>query len=228
MPSPPPASKSRSRIPVSASSRQSSAPRDAAANTGSASSSWEPMWKESPTGSSAASAAARRKASIASARPRPNLLAAPPVVRYSCPPPATSGFSRTAIGATRPSEVAAKAISSSSSRRLDVERADPRLDGRADLVLALADAGEDDPVRRDPRRQGFRELAAGDDVGAEPFGRDHPQDRQRVVGLRRVARQVRDVGERLFERPNPLAEAVEVVGVERRSDLSGDGRELVA
>jgi hypothetical protein len=53
--------------------------------------------------------------------------------------------------------------------RFDVERADPGLDGRADLVRALADAGEDDPVRRNPCLQALGQLTAGDDVGAEPL-----------------------------------------------------------
>jgi hypothetical protein len=68
-----------------------------------------------PTGSSASSAAARWNASAASSRPTPNLLAASPVARYSWPPPATPGFSRTEIGAVRPADRAAAATSSSSS-----------------------------------------------------------------------------------------------------------------
>src|SRR5439155_23059372 len=111
--------------------------------------------------------------------------------------------------------------------RLHVERTDPGLHGRPDLVLALADAGEDDLARGDNRLEAFGELAARDDVGAEPLGRDDPEDCERVVGLDRVTRQVGDARERLFERPNAFTEAVEVVRVERRPDLGCDRRELV-
>jgi hypothetical protein len=109
--------------------------------------------------------------------------------------------------------------------RLDVQRADAGLDRRANLILALADAGEDDPIGGDPSPNALRQLAAGDDVGAEPLFCDDAEDGKRVVGLDRVAGQVRDAGERRFERPDPFTEAVEIVRVERRPDLGGDGRE---
>jgi hypothetical protein len=44
--------------------------------------------------------------------------------------------------------------------RFDIERTDPGLDGRADLVRALADAREDDPVRRNPCLQALGQLTA--------------------------------------------------------------------
>ena len=54
----------------------------------------------------------------------------------------------------------------------------------------------------------------------------YPQDRKCVVGLDGVTRQMRDARERLFEAANTLTEAVEVVRVERRADLLGDGGQL--
>src|SRR5262245_3032239 len=110
--------------------------------------------------------------------------------------------------------------------RLDVQRADAGLDRRANLVLALANAGEDDSIGGDPSPKALRQLAAGDDVGAELLLCDDAEDGKRVVGLDRVAGQVRDAGERRFERSDPFTEAVEVVRVERRPDLGGDGRKL--
>jgi len=56
--------------------------------------------------------------------------------------------------------------------RFEVERADPGLDRCADLVTALADAGEDDPIRGNPCLQALGQLAARDDIGAETLVRD--------------------------------------------------------
>src|SRR4029450_11038233 len=182
MPSPPPASRSRSWIPVSASSRQSSAARAAASNTGSASSSWEAIWEGRPTGPSDP---------FASPRPGPleaNLARGAPSGEIFVAPAGDVGIQPDRDWCGAPEHLRGASDLVELFERLDVERADPALARRADLALALADAGEDDPARRDPRRQAFRELAAGDDIGTEPFGRDHPQDRERVGGLGRGAR----------------------------------------
>lgn len=110
--------------------------------------------------------------------------------------------------------------------RLDVERADPDLDGRVDLVLALPDPREGDLGRGYACLRGLGEFASGDDVGAEILRRDDVEEGERVVGLDRVARQVRDAFDCRLEGADPLAKGIEVVRVERRPDLGGDFGEI--
>ncbi len=106
--------------------------------------------------------------------------------------------------------------------RLDVQVADPGPHGLTELVGGLPHPAEDDPVRREAGRERTRHLAGRDDVGAGTQIAQEAEHGERAVGLHRVADPMRHAGQRLVERPIPLADRLGVVDVGRRADLGGD------
>ena len=65
------------------------------------------------------------------------------------------------------------------------------------------------------------QLAAGDDVEARAMLGQQLENRQRGVGLDRVADQVIAARERLLKQPQPLDDLVGGVDVERRTEAAG-------
>ncbi len=100
--------------------------------------------------------------------------------------------------------------------RLRVEREEARGDAGADLLVRLADAREDDPVRREPRLEAGAQLSSRHDVRSRAERREELQNREVRVGLRRVADQMRDHGERAVERVELLLDRRPAVNVDRR------------
>src|SRR5262249_38218219 len=110
---------------------------------------------------------------------------------------------------------------------LDVEREDAELRPELDLLVGLADAGEDDPVRRDSRLHRSAQLVAGDDVDARAERGERLDDREVPVGLHRVADEVRRTlrTERGVEAAEALLDQRAAVDVDGRADLARDPRE---
>ena len=67
-----------------------------------------------------------------------------------------------------------------------LNRADVLADREVDLVVGLADAAEQDLVRRDPATEREKELSAADDVGAATGRRERLHDAAGAVRLHRV------------------------------------------
>ena len=77
-----------------------------------------------------------------------------PVVILAWVPASTSGLTRSATRAVRPSEAASAETHLQFLGALDVELADVLGDGQADFARGLADAGEHDVAGRQCRRRG--------------------------------------------------------------------------
>ena len=107
----------------------------------------------------------------------------------------------------------------------DVELADPAFEGEAHLGFRLADAGKDDALARDTG--GFRAqvLAARDHVHACAQPCQCLQDRLVGIGLHRVADQVRQAIERLFEDAVMPGQGGGGIDVERGADFLRDLRQ---
>ena len=131
----------------------------------------------------------RSKRSTIRSASMPNLFSSLPVVVYSWVWGSTFGLTRTQPRARSPSSAATRAIDSALALGLDVEQPDRAAAGRdpgarsaprqlahrtpnrpsragADLVVALADAGEDDVRHRRAGQPGALHLAARDHVHA--------------------------------------------------------------
>ena len=128
----------------------------------------------------------------------PNLFSDRPVVILAWVLASTSGFTRSATRAVRPSEVASAESIAGFLGGFDVDLGDVLGQRQAQLALGLADAGEDDGRGRDAGGAGGAQLAFRDDVGAQPLGGQHPQHREAGIGLHRVV----DAG-RARPRPAP-------------------------
>ena len=111
-----------------------------------------------------------RRARGASSNGTPNLFSALPVEILACVLASTSGLTRSAMRAVRPMPAATSLSASSSGSTLDVEAEDALAQRIGHLLARLADAGEDDLVRRHAGRARAAQLALRDHVhaGAEP------------------------------------------------------------
>jgi hypothetical protein len=103
-----------------------------------------------------------------------------------------------------------------------VHVADARLDRRNQLVIALPDPAEDDPLRLEAGGERPRQLAAGDDVGAGAQVPKDPEHREIGVRLDGVGHPVRHRVERPVERAKLPSDHAGAVEVRRRPHGLGD------
>ena len=94
--------------------------------------------------------------------------------------------------------------------------------GGGELVVALVVAVQDEPLVGNPGRARERDLAERGDVGAEPFLREHAQQRDVREGLRPVGDE--RAGRRGAIRARLRAKGLLAVDDERRAELLGEGR----
>ena len=104
---------------------------------------------------------------------------------------------------------------------------DPARDHPLDVGIALARAGEQDALRRHPRREGRRELGARGDLGPRAFLAEHPDHRRVRVRLHGIIdlREPRDRGAQI-----PVASPQDpgLVDEERRAVRLGERPEIEA
>ena len=105
---------------------------------------------------------------------------------------------------------------------LDVEAVDSGLEPGAQLPLALARAGEDDPLRGNPRLEGARQLSSAHDVGAGTETGQAVEERQVSVGLDRIRHEQAGTPESGFEGAIPVFQQGPVVEVKGGPEASGD------
>ena len=122
----------------------------------------------------------------------PNLFSLRPVEIFSCVRASTSGLMRRLTGRVRPAPTATCGEQLELRLRFDVEAGDARLSSaKASSRARLADAGEDDLLRRDAGGERAAQLALGDHVGAGAEPRQRRDHRLVGVRLQRVADAVR-------------------------------------
>jgi hypothetical protein len=109
--------------------------------------------------------------------------------------------------------------------RFDVEMSQAGPHRLTQLRRGFPHPAEHDALRRKPRRQRSRHLAARHDIGSRPQVAQQPEYGERTVGLHGVADAVRHVRQRGVERTIPLPDGRRVVDVYRRSHLAGDVRQ---
>ena len=126
----------------------------------------------------------------ASSTGMPNLSQARPVVTWSWVSASTSGLTRSATRARLPKRAADAVEVLELGGGLDVEEQYALPEARHELLLGLADPGEDDLLRVEPGPHRPVELAAGDDVGPGPQRGQRPQHGEVPVRFDRVADQV--------------------------------------
>ena len=98
----------------------------------------------------------------------------------------------------------------------------PAVERQVDLRRGFAHAGEDDAAHGLGRGgQHALQFAAGDDVKARAALGQQLQNRQRRVGLDRVADQMIAARKRLLKEPQPLDDLVGGVDIERRAVALG-------
>ena len=144
---------------------------------------------------------------------------------YGCVFGSTSGFTRSEIGATRPTRPATAFSTPELRRRFDVEAANAGRQRGLHLGRGLADTREDGLRRIAASGDDPLELAAGDDVEAASRPRQQIQHREVGVRLHRVADEVRRTGEGSVEGAEALFERGARIDVARRAEALGDRRE---
>jgi hypothetical protein len=108
----------------------------------------------------------------------------------------------------------------------EIELADVGVERADQLVMLLADAREHHVLGGHSRRQRARQLAAGDDVGAEPLALHHAQHGEVRVGLDREGDVLAlDARQPVAEHPCVAFERGARIDVDRRADFLGDARE---
>ena len=107
-----------------------------------------------------------------------------------------------------------------------VEAADIVLERGGDLVRRLADAGKDDAVACNARRQRPAQFALGDDVHAGAEIGQGLQDCLVGIGLDRIAQQMIGAREGLRVDPVVAFERRGRIAIERRADLVRDGAQV--
>ena len=106
---------------------------------------------------------------------------------------------------------------------LEVELADSRLETQPHFFARLANAGEDDLVRRDARGERALKLTGGDDVGAQPFRRERREHGGIGIGLDCISDQrIAEPAERLGKASRLLAHRAGGIDIDRRADRSRD------
>src|SRR5256885_5845733 len=196
MPRPPPTSTVVISMRRSRSCLTSAATRATASPSGDVLVSCEPMCMSAPTTWMPGRRPASSNAASAWVYGMPNFALRSPVAMYLCVCGSTSGFTRSATGARVPTSRATSSSARSSPTDSTLNRR-IGLEGVAHLVARLADAREDDLLRRHARAQRAVQLAARDDIGAGAhLGQrgNHPEIR---VRLDRIANEMRDVLERV-------------------------------
>jgi hypothetical protein len=177
----------------------------------------------SSQGDPAASAAASRRSASSPELARPVVADEPDALQAGCLRDGGPEQDRLA-----PSDSPGDALEAAQlARRLDGHHAHSRLDGRRQLLVALAGPGEHDPVGADPRPKRLAELAAGRDVGAQPEVGEVAQDREVRVRLDRVG-EVERGRQDGPERGHLARDHVEVVGEQRGAEARGEGRRIRA
>ena len=105
---------------------------------------------------------------------------------------------------------------------LHVEQQDTGLQGRPDLLGALAHPGIDDLARVHPGRQGPVEFPPGDDVRPASQAGQQAQDGQVGVGFHREADDMGKALEGGFEHPEVVAQGGGAVKIKGRAYPGGD------
>ena len=103
-----------------------------------------------------------------------------------------------------------------------IEQQDAGLQGRPDLLGALAHPGIDDAPRFHPGRQGPAQFPAGDDVRPASQAGQQAQDGQVGVGLHREADDMGEAPEGGREHPEVVSQGGGAVKIKRGSHPGGD------
>ena len=148
----------------------------------------------------------------------PNLFSDLPVEILACEPESTSGLTRTEIRAVRPGLAGQPRQQFELRLGFDVDAENVLGQRRAQFGLGLADAGEQDLVRRNAGGQRPLQLAAGHHVGAGAELRQCAQHRLVGVRLHGVAHQRLLAGEGLAEHPVVALQRRGRIAIERRAD----------
>jgi hypothetical protein len=152
----------------------------------------------------------------------PNLFSFLPVAIFSWVFASTSGFTRTAMGATLPRRVATSDSARISGSDSTLNWRMPPVQRQPHLLPRLADAGKDDPVTRHAGGAGPQVFADRDHIhpGAQIAQRlQHGDVRQRLDGK---ADQMRQGGQRLGEQAVMPGQGGGGIDVERGAHGGGD------
>ena len=136
-----------------------------------------------------------------------------------------SGLTRRATRAVRPRAAAAASMRSISRSDSALKARIAGFDAEPELLVRLADAGEDDLRGRKPALEARPELASRNDVRPGAERGETPEDREARVGLGGVADEVRDRREGGVVTAGGLVDPGRAVDVERRPVLAGEVRE---
>ena len=135
----------------------------------------------------------------------PNLFSDLPVEILAWVRASTSGLTRTAMRRLRPCRRRSGESASSSGSDSTLKQRMSCVDRERHLARGLADAGENDLLRRHARRARAQQLALRDDVDARAEPRQRRQHGLIGIGLHRVADQRIDVGEGAGKTPGSAA-----------------------
>ena len=148
----------------------------------------------------------------------PNLFSDLPVEILAWVPASTSGLTRTEIRAVLPGLDRELRQQFEFGLGFDVDAEDVGGQRRAQLGLGLADAGEQDLVRRNAGRQRALQFAAGHHVGAGAELRQRAQHRLVGIRLHGVADQRLLAGKGLGEDAVVALQRRGRIAIERRAD----------
>ena len=148
----------------------------------------------------------------------PNLFSDLPVEILACEPASTSGLTRTEIRAVRPVSTGEPRQQFELGLGFDIDAEDVGVKRGAQFGLGLADAGEQDLLRRNAGGQRALQFAARNHVGAGAELCQRAQHRLVGVGLHGVADQRLLAGEGLGEHPVMALQRRGRIAIERRAD----------
>ncbi len=148
----------------------------------------------------------------------PNLFSDLPVEIFAWVPASTSGLTRTEIRAVRPLLAGEPRQQFEFGLGFDVDAEDVGRQRRAQFGFGLADAGEQDLLRRNAGRQRALQFAAGNHVRAGAEFCQRAQHRLVGVGLHGVADQRLLAGKGLAEHPVMALQRRGRIAIERRAD----------